>query len=163
MTNTETPTLSEKVEIKYNIYNSEDELVATIHDNSIGSNIDMSLEVFTDNTKKLPFLLQIKDISSEGLQKFLKGRVLPNRPSVEEELQSIGLEYNWKEMIKLNSGRVLTDEFYILTTSENEIETVKSTKTCIIESTETLQEELSEPEIIENLQNEILSDNFENE
>ena len=163
MTNTETPTLSEKKEIKYNIYNSKDELVATIHDNSIGSNIDMSLEVFTDNIKNLPFILQIKDISSEGLQKFLKGRVLPNRPSVEEELQSIGLEYNWREMIKLNSGRVLTDEFYILTTSENNIETEKSTKTCIIESTETLQEELPEPEIIENLQSEILSDNFENE
>lgn len=162
MTNTETPTLSEKKEIKYNIYNSKDELVATIHDNSIGSNIDMSLDVFTDNTKKLPFLLQIKDLSSEGLQKFLKGRILPNRPSVEEELQSMGLGYNWREMIKLNSGRVITDDFYILT-SENEIETEKSTKSCIVESTETLQEELTEPEIIENLQSEILSDNFENE
>ena len=159
MTNTETPTLSEKVEIKYNIYNSEDELVATIHDNSIGSNIDMSLEVFTDNIKNLPFILQLKDITSDRLQSFLSGRVLPNRVSVSDELQSKGLEYNWREMIKLNIGRVLTDDFYILT-SENEVETKKSTKSCIVDSKETLSEKPEEQEIIENLQDDSLSDSL---
>ena len=73
--------------------------------------------------------------------------------SVSEELQSKGLEYNWREMIKLNSGMVLTDNFYILT-CEDEIETKKSTKTCIVENKETLSEQPEEPEIIESISNE---------
>ena len=131
MIESDVPTLSMKKKIKYNIYDSKDRLVATIHDNSEGSKLDMSLEIITDNIKNLPFLLQIKDINSERLQKFLSGRVLPNRPSVEEELQSRGLRYSWREMIKINSGSVITDDFYILT-SENEVETPKATGTCIV-------------------------------
>ena len=159
MVESEVSALSEKVEIKYNIYNSKDELVATIHDKSHDNKVDMSLEVFTDNIKNLPFILQLKDITSDRLQSFLSGRVLPNRVSVSDELQSKGLEYNWREMIKLNSGRVITDDFYILT-SKNEVETKKSTKSCIVESKETLSEKPEEPEIIENLQDDNLSDSL---
>lgn len=159
MTNTEASALSNEERVKYNIYNSKDELVATIHDKSHDNKVDMSLEVFTDNPKNLPFVLQLKDITSDRLQSFLSGRVLPNRVSVSDELQSKGLEYNWREMIKLNSGRVITDDFYILT-SENEVETKKSIKSCIVESKETLSEKPEEAEIIENLQDESLSDSL---
>lgn len=152
-------TLLKKDSVKYNIYNSKDELVATIHDKSYDNKVDMSLEVFTDNLKNLPFLLQLKDITSDRLQSFLSGRVLPNRVSVSDELQSKGLEYNWREMIKLNSGRVLTDGFYILI-NENGVETKKSTKSCIVKSKETLSEKPDEPEIIENLQDDSLSDSL---
>ena len=153
MSNKNKSTLLKKDMSKYNIYNNNDELVATIHDRSRGSETDMSLEVHTDDIRKLPFILQLRDISSEILLKFLKGRVLPNRVSVSEELQSKGLEYNWRDMIKLNSGMVLTDNFYILT-CEAETETKKSTKTCIVESKETLSEQPEEPEIIESISNE---------
>lgn len=63
-----------------------------------------------------------------------------------------GLEYNWREMIKLNNGRNLTDNFYILI-HDNEEETKKSTKTCIIESKETLLEKVETPEVIDNISN----------
>ena len=159
MTNTEVSALSNEERVKFNIYNSKDELVATIHDKSHDNKVDMSLEVFTDNPKNLPFVLQLKDITSDRLQSFLSGRVLPNRVSVSDELQSKGLEYNWREMIKLNSGRVITDDFYILT-SENEVEIKKSTKSCIVESKEILSEKPEEPEIIENLQDASLSDSL---
>ena len=145
-------TLLKKDIVKYNIYNSNDELVATIHDRSEGSKTNMSLEVHTDDIKQLPFILQLRDISSEILLKFLKGRVLPNRVSVSEELHNRGLEYNWREMIKLNSGMVLTDNFYILT-CDNKEETKKATKTCIIESKETLLEKVETPEVIDNISN----------
>ena len=152
MSDKNTSTLFKKDSVKYNIYNSNDELVATIHDRSEGSKTDMSLEVHTDDIKQLPFILQLRDISSEILLKFLKGRVLPNRVSVSEELHNRGLEYNWREMIKLNSGMVLTDNYYILT-CEDETETKKSTKTCIIESKETVSEEMKTPEVIDNISN----------
>ena len=145
-------TLFKNDSVKYNIYNNNDELVATIHDRSEGSKTEMSLEVHTDDIKKLPFILQLRDISSEILLKFLKGRVLPNRVSVSEELHNRGLEYNWREMIKLNSGMVLTDNYYILI-HDNEEETKKSTKTCIIESKETLLEKMETPEVIDNISN----------
>ena len=58
MTNTESSALSNEERVKYNIYNSKDELVATIHDKSHDNKVDMSLEVFTDNQKNLQFILQ---------------------------------------------------------------------------------------------------------
>lgn len=157
MVESEVSALSKKDNVKYNIYNSKDELVATIHDKSHDNIVDMSLEVFTDNSKNLPFLLQEEVLESEWLVKFLKSRVLSNRPSIEQELKNKGVEYSWQNLIKLNSGRSLEDDFYILT-SENEVETKKSTKSCIVESKETLSEKPEEPEIIENLQDASLSD-----
>lgn len=152
MSDKNTSTLFKKDSVKYNIYNSNDELVATIHDRSEGSKTDMSLEIHTDDIKQLPFILQLRDISSEILLKFLKGRVLPNRVSVSEELHNRGLEYNWREMIKLNNGRTLTDNFYILI-HDNEEETKKSTKTCIIESKEIVSEKMETPEVIDDISN----------
>lgn len=108
---------------KYNIYNSSDNLVAVITDKE-----KLSLEIMVSDKNQLPFLLQSKSITSEKLERFLKSRVLPNRPTVKMELNRHNLKYNWREMIKLNSGRVMTDDFYVLV-EENGIEISKVNKT----------------------------------
>lgn len=49
------------------------------------------------------------------LEFWLKDRVIPeNRQLLKETLQKVGLfEYNWREMIKLNHGRSVSDEFSV--------------------------------------------------
>ena len=138
MSDKNTSTLFKKDSVKYNIYNSNDELVATIHDRSEGSKTNMSLEVHTDDIKQLPFILQEKILETEWLVKFLKSRVLSNRPSIEQELKNKGVEYSWQNLIKLNSGRSLEDDFYILT-QEGDLESDKITDSYITEEIDVME------------------------
>ncbi len=57
---------------------------------------------------------------SEYLEFWLKDRVIPeNRQMIKEILQKVGLhEYNWKEMIKLNHGRSVSDMYSVEVTYE---------------------------------------------
>lgn len=52
---------------------------------------------------------------SEYLEIWLKDRVVPeNRDMLKETLASMGIyEYNWRELIKLNHGRSVTDWFSV--------------------------------------------------
>ncbi len=105
----------------YNVYNHENKKVATISENDKGFN----LEVFVSEIYELPIFLQ-EASSSEELERFLSKRVLPaGRHGMDEMLEAYGIkEYNWRSLIILNSGRVLTDNFYVLT----EIDGVESEK-----------------------------------
>lgn len=52
---------------------------------------------------------------SEVLENFLSDRVLPpNRMFIEKSLAEVGLyRYDWKEMIKLNHGRTVSDPYSV--------------------------------------------------
>lgn len=109
--------------VKYNVYNHEDKKVATISENKNS----FELELFVEDIHELPIFLQ-EISSSEEIERFLSKRVLPaGRHGIEEVLLTEGIEnYNWKDLIILNSGRVLTDNFYVLT-EINGVESEKST------------------------------------
>lgn len=113
--------------IKYNVYNHEDKKVATITENED----KLSLEVFVENIYELPLFLQEASTDKE-LKRFLSKRVLPDgRHGLEDCLRAEGIkEYNLRDLIILNSGRTLTDSFYVLTEIDG-VESVKSTASSI--------------------------------
>lgn len=118
---------SNKIDRKYNIYSKDDERVAEILVQKGEGTIEYySLNILTEDKTNLPHLLQAEQIDSKYLCKFLKTRVLPRRGHVIESLNRLGIEqYTWQDMIKLNSGRVVTDKFYVLL-EENGVELPKS-------------------------------------
>ena len=114
--------------LEFNVYKGNGRLVATI----FKRNEDYKIELKTNKQSDLPVLLQGNDLCSNNLVYFLKHRVLPtSRDYVTEQMKQRGIN-TWIDQIKLNSGRVLTDDFYILTV-ENGVETKKSKKSSISE------------------------------
>ena len=119
--------------IKFRVYSQTDELIAIIQ--QIKPTKQYSLEFIVPTLSERPVLLQYKEITSQMLEYFLHNRVLPlSRSYVSEKIKSLGITDDTclVEMIKLNSGRTLTDDFYILV-EDTETNTVsdKSTKSSI--------------------------------
>lgn len=98
-------------EIKFEIFNKDDQLVATIMKNENG----LQLISEEENRKELPYILQDKDITEDKILYFLNTRIvngtdiIPNTTSG-DNYRRISLP----EKLKLNSGRVFTDDFYII-------------------------------------------------
>ena len=118
---------SNKYDRKYNIYSKDDERVAEILVQKGEGEIEYySLNILTEDKTNLPHLLQAEQINSKELRNFMYTRILPRRAHVIDSLSKLGIkEYTWQDMIKLNSGRVVTDKFYILL-EENGVELPKS-------------------------------------
>ena len=114
---------SNKYDRKYNIYSKDDERVAEILVQKGEGEIEYySLNILTEDKTNLPHLLQAEQINSKELRNFMYTRILPRRAHVIDSLSKLGIkEYTWQDMIKLNSGRVVTDKFYILL-EENGVE-----------------------------------------
>lgn len=135
--------------VEYNIYNKDDRFIGTIKescsDNSTGSDNREYTLILAGSESDLPIVLyeKLPNILSKDLEQFLKERVNPKRVSVVNALHEIGLEYDWREMIKLNSGRVMTDDFYILTSIDG-VETKKSEATGIDEIDMNIEEQEQE-------------------
>lgn len=111
---------------KYNIYSKDDIKVAIISVHKVNGLEELSIELLTDDKKQLPHMLQAEQLSSNYLIEFMESRILPKRGHVINEMKQYGLtEYRWQDLIKLNSGRVVTDKFYVLT-EENGVEIPKS-------------------------------------
>ena len=113
--------------LKFRVYNSTDKEVAVIHKQS---NSIYSVERFD---AYLPFLLQKPDLTSTEIEYFLSTRILNvSKHYVIEELKqnNISEQDTLVYLLKRNSGRTLTDKFYILV-EENGILSQKSIKTSI--------------------------------
>lgn len=119
--------INEAKQIKYNVYNHEDKKVAAISEN----NGNLSLEVLVNDIHELPIFLQ-EVTCSKDIEKFLSKRVLPaGRHGLGDMLEAEGIKaYSWRDLIILNSGRVLTDDYYVLTEIDG-VESEKSTYTSI--------------------------------
>lgn len=118
-----------KRQLKFRVYNSADKEVAVIHKQS---NSIYSVERFDTN---LPFLLQKPELTSTEIEYFLSTRILNvSKHYVIEELKqnNISEQDTLVYLLKRNSGRTLTDKFYILV-EENGILSQKSIKTSINE------------------------------
>lgn len=122
--------------LKFKVYDDSDELIAEIiHNTNNTNNNEFSLSYIDEDQSKRPILLQSQTLTSDNLKYFLSRRVLPtNRVYVMEQLEQLNLKCEGHntlvEMLKRNSGRVLTDDFYILV-EENGRTFPKSNKTSI--------------------------------
>lgn len=98
--------------MEYRVYNKDSKLVATIS-NILGK---YKLISYTEKESELPVMLSKEILEVIGIEGFLKSRVLPDaRLDVLEDLTGKDLrKRTFLDRIKLNSGRVLTDDFYIL-------------------------------------------------
>lgn len=98
--------------MEYRVYNKDSKLVATIS-NILGK---YKLISYTEKESELPVMLSKEILEVVGIEGFLKSRVLPDaRLDVLEDLTGKDLrKRTFLDRIKLNSGRVLTDDFYIL-------------------------------------------------
>lgn len=98
--------------MEYRVYNKDSKLVATIS-NILGK---YKLISYTEKESELPVMLSKEILEAVGIEGFLKSRVLPDsRLDVLEDLTGKDLrKRTFLDRIKLNSGRVLTDDFYIL-------------------------------------------------
>lgn len=98
--------------MEYRVYNKDSKLVATIS-NILGK---YKLISYTEKESELPVMLSKEILEVVGIEGFLKSRVLPDsRLDVLEDLTDKDLrKRTFLDRIKLNSGRVLTDDFYIL-------------------------------------------------
>lgn len=105
--------------VNYNIYNKSDVKVAVIseHDN------ELKLNVLAENEADLPLLLQQNEFN---IRAFLESRVQPlDKVDVQKIIKDLNVNYVWHELIVRNSGRVMTDDFYVLK-EVNGVETEKT-------------------------------------
>lgn len=109
------------MQVKYNVYNRKNKKVAVITE----ENNSFVLSILVDNESDLPVLLQGNEINAEG---FLKSRVLTlERGDVQAILKEMNIIYEWRDLIVLNNGRVMTDDFYVL----KEVNGIEAEKTIL--------------------------------